>query len=206
MKLSTCFKNLVVLLLTLLTTQCGKNSGAPDVAPAPSDALFEHLSPGATGVDFANVVEENYDNNIMTNSYLYNGGGVGVLDFNNDGLVDLYFTRTQGSCKLYQNLGNLKFKDVTEQAGVQAMEGEKTGVAIADVNADGWPDIYVCRTGMQPTDARRNLLFINNKNGTFTEMGRPFGLADGAATNQANFFDADGDGDLDCYVLNYPVN
>ena len=206
MKLSTFFKVIAIGLLPIVCIQCGKNSRAADVAPAPPDALFEHLSPGATGVDFENIVEETHENNVLTNSYLYNGGGVGVIDFNNDGLQDLYFTRTQGSCKLYQNLGNLKFQDVTDQAGVQAMEGEKTGVAIADVNADGWQDIYVCRTGMQATDARRNLLFINNKNGTFTEQARQYGLADGSATNHANFFDADNDGDLDCYVLNYPVN
>ncbi len=199
-------KTLPLCGLVFLFGQCGKNSGAADVAPAPKDALFEHLSPGTTGIDFENDVIEDHQNNILTNSYLYNGGGVGVIDFNNDGLQDLYFTRTQGSCKLYQNMGGLKFQDVTEQAGVQAMDGEKTGVAIADVNADGWQDIYVCRTGMQSSPLRQNLLFINNKNGTFTEQGQAFGLSDGSASNQANFFDCDGDGDLDCYVVNYPVD
>ena len=206
MKLSSLFTGTALCITALSGLQCGKSSAAADVAPAPADALFEQLGAGTTGIDFENLVEETHQNNVLTNSYLYNGGGVGVIDFNNDGLQDLYFTRTQGSCKLFQNLGNLKFRDVTDQAGVQAMEGEKSGVAIADVNADGWADIYVCRTGMQPNDVRRNLLFINNKNGSFTEQGRAYGLADGSASNQANFFDADGDGDLDCYVLNYPVD
>jgi hypothetical protein len=198
----------LILIFGLLVAQCGQksNDSGSVVTQAPKDALFERVDASATGVDFENNLSETFENNVMVNSYLYNGGGVGVIDFNNDGLQDLFFVSTQGSCKLYQNLGNFKFKDVTERAGVQAAEGDKTGVTIVDINADGWQDIYVCRTGKVANEARRNLLFINNHDGTFLERGKAYGLADIAASNHANFFDADGDGDLDCYVLNYPVN
>lgn len=172
---------------------------------APADALFTLKKPSECGISFSNDITETHENSIMTNSYLYNGGGVGVIDVNNDGLQDLYFVSTQGECKLYQNEGNLKFKDITAQAGVAAKNGDKTGVTVVDINADGWQDIYLCRTGMKSGDLRRNLLFINNKNGTFTESAQRVGLADASASNHANFFDMDNDGDLDCYVLNYPV-
>jgi hypothetical protein len=208
MKKTTLLKTVICLLPWLLPVQCGQKAVEPGsvVAPAPKDALFERVAPDASGVDFANNITETHQNTVLTNSYLYNGGGVGVIDFNNDGLQDLFFVSTQGSCKLYQNLGNFKFKDVTEKAGVQAAEGDKTGVTVVDINADGWQDIYVCRTGMVANDARRNLLFINNHDGTFTEKAHAYGLDDAGASNHANFFDADGDGDLDCYVLNYPID
>lgn len=173
---------------------------------APADALFALLKSADSGVDFSNNITETHTNTVLTNSYLYNGGGVGILDVNNDGLQDLFFVSTQEACRLYLNQGNLKFKDITESSGVGIKEGDKTGVTIVDINADGWQDIYVCRTGMTAGENRRNLLFVNNQNGTFSEKARQYGLADGSASNHANFFDADGDGDLDCYVLNYPVD
>ena len=203
---TSSFIHLTVLLLVQLHCTQKENSKAVSFTEpeAPADALFQYLQPAETGIDFANILTETHEQNILTNSYLYNGGGVAVLDFNKDGLQDLYFVSTQGSCKLYQNLGGLKFKEITEAAGVAAREGEKTGVTVVDVNADGWQDLYVCRTGMKPSPLRSNLLFINNQNGTFSEKAASFGLDDAAASNHANFFDADNDGDLDCYVLNYP--
>ncbi len=203
---TSSFIHLTVLLLVQLHCTQKENSKAVSFTEpeAPADALFQYLQPAETGIDFANILTETHEQNILTNSYLYNGGGVAVLDINKDGLQDLYFVSTQGSCKLYQNLGGLKFKEVTEAAGVAAREGEKTGVTVVDVNADGWQDLYVCRTGMKPSPLRTNLLFINNQNGTFSEKAASFGLDDAAASNHANFFDADNDGDLDCYVLNYP--
>jgi enediyne biosynthesis protein E4 len=196
-------------LLLLLAAGCAKNDPSKPVVTftektAPADALFRQLKPSESGVDFSNNLTETHLNTVLTNSYLYNGGGVGILDANNDGLQDLFFVSTQESCRLYLNQGGMKFKDVTEQAGLNIKEGEKTGVTIVDVNADGWQDIYVCRTGVTAGEHRRNLLFINNQDGTFSEKAKQYGLADGAASNHANFFDADGDGDLDCYVLNYP--
>ncbi|HNG90653.1 MAG TPA: VCBS repeat-containing protein, partial [Saprospiraceae bacterium] len=206
-----CRAALGLLCLSALIGACKKGDSAQAAVTftekaAPPDALFHLLKPADSGVDFANNIAETHLNTILTNSYLYNGGGVGVLDVNNDGLQDIFFVSTQEACRLYLNQGGLKFKDITGQAGVGIKEGDKTGVTVVDINADGWQDIYVCRTGMSPSENRRNLLFVNNKNGTFSEQGKQYGLADGAASNHANFFDADGDGDLDVYVLNYPVD
>lgn len=129
-----------------------------------------------------------------------------MIDVNNDGLQDLYFSSTMGSCKLYLNKGGLKFEDITKQAGVEQAEGLKTGVTVVDINADGWQDIYLCRTTLKPGQKSQNLLFVNNKNNTFTEKAKPYGLADNSPSNHANFFDADADGDLDCYVINHPLD
>jgi enediyne biosynthesis protein E4 len=173
---------------------------------APADALFQWMKPSETGIDFTNTISEDHQNNIITDSYLYNGGGVGILDVNKDGKQDVFFVSSQGPCKLYLNEGDFKFKDISEASGVASATGNKTGVTIVDINADGWQDIYVCRTGLRETNDRRNLLYINNKNGSFSEQAKQYGLDDPAASNHANFFDADNDGDLDCYVLNYPTD
>ena len=126
--------------------------------PMPADPLFKTVQPEESGITFKNTITEDFDMNVMAFAYLYNGGGVGVIDFNNDGLQDVFFTSTSGECKLYQNNGNLKFTDVTTSAGVAAPRGIKSGVAIADVNGDGWQDIYLCRTGPKLVQDRENLL------------------------------------------------
>ena len=176
---------------------------SPEVATGP--ALYEAIAPEASGVNFVNLIEEDWQNNILINSYLYNGGGVAVLDYDGDGWEDLYFTSTMGECKLYRNTGDWHFEDVTAAAGVGAPVGIKTGVSVCDVNQDGRPDLYVCRTGQQPVVERTNLLFINRGDGGFDESAEAYGLNDGSASNHANFFDYDGDGDLDVYVINHPV-
>ena len=206
--MSSHFKIGVLLLICTSFWQCQPNNqeaSSTQESVAPPNALFQSIPSSQSGINFSNNLKENMEHNIVTNSYLYNGGGVAIADFNNDGLEDLFFTATQESCKLYLNEGNFKFKDITESAGVASPEGDKTGVTILDFNQDGYQDIYITRTGIRIDDTRRNLLYINQGDLTFKESARSFNLGDPSASNHANFFDYDLDGDLDVYVLNYPT-
>lgn len=168
-------------------------------------ALFEEQLGKETNITFVNTVVQDGDNNVLNYPYFFNGGGVGAGDFNNDGLVDLYFTGNQVSNKLYINKGDFKFEDITDKAGVAVLQGWKTGVTLADVNQDGWLDIYVCRSAMGDSLLRKNQLFINNKDLTFTEQAHQFGLDDSSYSTQAAFFDYDKDGDLDAFILNHSL-
>jgi enediyne biosynthesis protein E4 len=163
---------------------------------------FESQISSNTGITFKNTVEDQDSFNILTYRNYYNGGGVGIGDINNDGLVDIYFTGNMIKNKLYLNKGDFKFEDITESAGVEGNGAWSTGVAMSDVNGDGWIDIYVCNSGDVEGQNRANELFINNKNGTFTESAKEYGLADEGYSTHAVFIDLDMDGDLDCYVLN----
>ncbi|MFM8911457.1 MAG: FG-GAP repeat domain-containing protein, partial [Flammeovirgaceae bacterium] len=167
--------------------------------------LFTEVDSTHSNIVFANRVVQSGDNNVMAYPYYFNGGGVAVGDINNDGLVDVYFTGNQVPNKLYLNSGSLVFEDITEKAGVAAPIGWKTGVTMADVNQDGWLDIYVCRSAMGDSTLRENLLYVNNKNLTFTERGREYGIADNSYSTQAAFFDYDNDDDLDLFVLNHSL-
>lgn len=166
-----------------------------------------NLLPGShTGIDFINSIEESDSFNILTEEYIYNGGGVGVADFNNDGLQDLFFTGNMVSNKLYLNKGELRFEDVTGKANLNSTGTWSTGVAVADVNGDGLTDIYVCATMLPDASQRRNLLYINqgpDADGvpTFTEEAGAYGLDDTGYAMMAGFFDYDNDGDLDLYIL-----
>jgi hypothetical protein len=166
--------------------------------------LFTSLSSKETGIDFTNEIVENDAQNVLAYEYFYNGGGVAIGDINNDGLPDIFFTANLKSNKLYLNLGSLRFKDVTKTARVGGRKDWKTGVTMADVNGDGWLDIYVCYSGKGNAN-RRNELYINNHDLTFTEMAKQYGLDDAGCSTQAIFFDYDRDGDLDCYVLNHNI-
>ncbi len=174
--------------------------------------LFSALSPSVTGIDFANSLPDQTPDgmNIIQYLYYYNGGGLATGDVNNDGLPDLYFTSNTGQNKLYLNRGNCKFEDITATAGVGGTGSWKTGVTIADVNGDGWLDIYVCQVGDYKSFKGKNQLFINNgaaANGlTFTERAAEYGLDLQAFCTQAAFFDYDLDGDLDCFVLCHSVH
>ncbi len=208
--MQSLLRTIVCSLLVLILVQCNnegadKRNNKTAEIKAPANALFQTVSPESSGITFSNDLKENIDRNIVTNPYLYNGGGVAIADFNNDGLEDLFFTATQKSCKLYLNEGNLKFKDITESAGVGGAEGDKTGVTVVDINQDGYQDIYITRTGIKEDASRRNLLYLNQGNLTFVESAAKYNLADPSASNHANFFDYDLDGDLDVYMLNYPV-
>ncbi|MGK0139324.1 MAG: hypothetical protein ACI9DJ_002783 [Algoriphagus sp.] len=164
--------------------------------------LFELRSSSDTGIDFINEVIESREMNILTYRNFYNGGGIAVGDINNDGLPDLYFTANQKENKLYLNEGNFKFKDITKSSKSGGTKSWSTGVSMTDVNADGWLDIYVCNSGDFDGAQKENELFINNQDGTFTEMARAFNLNNTGYGTHAAFFDFDLDGDLDCYILN----
>ncbi|HKZ36363.1 MAG TPA: VCBS repeat-containing protein, partial [Chryseolinea sp.] len=175
------------------------------ILSAQQSPLFEKISPSKTGITFKNILKETPAANVLTYEYFYNGGGTAIGDVNNDGLDDIYFTANMGSNKLYLNQGNFKFQDITKSAGVSCNEGWKTGVTMADVNGDGYLDIYVCFSGKGNPDKRRNKLFINNGNLTFTDKAKEFGLDDPGYATHASFFDFDRDGDLDMYQLNHNV-
>ncbi|RNC88263.1 MAG: RNA-binding protein [Winogradskyella sp.] len=168
--------------------------------------LFSYLDPSVTNIDFNNQLVEKDNFNIILYEYMYNGGGVAIGDINNDGLDDIYFSGNTVSNKLYLNLGDFKFKDITESANVNGGEGFKTGVTMADINNDGFLDIYVCKSTAPKIENRKNLVYINNGDETFTEKGEVLGLADSRYSVQAYFFDSDGDNDLDVYVLNHSYN
>ena len=190
------FKGLVVGALAAL----GACRRAPDGPP-----LFELLTPEATGVHFANELPENPDFNIVNYLYYFDGGGVSVGDINNDGLPDLYFTSNLQHGRLYLNKGNYRFEDITDRAGVGANGDWATGVTMADVNGDGYVDIYVSGINYLRMHGH-NVLYINNKDGTFTDRTKEYGLDFSGYSTQAAFFDYDGDGDLDMYLLNQSVH
>ncbi len=177
-----------------------------------SDTLFTRLDADDTGVTFNNFVEEDAENNVFQYGYFYNGGGVAAGDFNNDGRIDLYFTGNMVADKLYLNTtetgAEATFEDITEAAGIKH-SGWKTGVSVVDINNDGWLDIYVCRSGAEDPNLRKNLLYINQGKGAegvkFAEKAADYGLDDPSYTTQAAFFDYDKDGDLDCFLLNHSV-
>lgn len=170
-----------------------------------AEALFEKMSSARTGVSFANVLTPTEALNTYLFRNFYNGGGVAIGDINNDGLPDLFLTGNQRSNRLYLNKGDFVFEDITEAAGVASEGLWSTGAVMADVNGDGLLDIYVCKSG-PPGGARRyNELYINNGDKTFTERARAYGLDVAGLSIHAAFFDFDGDGDLDMYLLSNPV-
>ena len=166
-------------------------------------SMFESLPASKTNIDFTNKLKEHKLFSILYYLYYYNGGGVATGDVNNDGLPDIYFTanNTSGN-KLYLNKGNFQFEDITATAGVAGKSDWCTGVTMADVNGDGWLDIYTSAISSKYNLKGHNELFINNGNGTFTESAAEYGLAFSGLTTQSAFFDFDRDGDLDCYILN----
>ncbi|MBL4705445.1 MAG: VCBS repeat-containing protein, partial [Flavobacteriales bacterium] len=167
---------------------------------------FTLLTSEQTGIDFINEIKDGPQINVIFYEYYHNGGGVAVGDINNDGLPDIYFTSNLFENKLYLNKGDLKFEDITQTANVNAGSGFATGVTMADVNQDGWLDIYVCHSGSLDNERKKNKLLINNGDLTFTERSAEFGLDDPANSTQATFFDYDMDGDLDCYLLNHSID
>ncbi|HEX5171047.1 MAG TPA: VCBS repeat-containing protein [Cyclobacteriaceae bacterium] len=190
----------LILFQILITTACTNTPEKKDLDK--KQTLFHRLSPEETGIQFENTVTIHGDFDVFRYRNFYNGGGVAIGDINNDGLSDVYLTSNMGTNKLFLNKGNLRFEDITTRAGVGGTKVWSTGVSMADVNADGLLDIYVCNSGDIKGERRENELFINNGDLTFTEQALKFGLADKGFSTHAAFFDYDKDGDLDCYVLN----
>lgn len=192
------------LFLTFFLVSCSNKEKETNELSEITTALFEYLDSSHTGIEFENTIQESERFNFLLYEYLYNGGGVAIGDINNDGLPDIYFSGNMFSNKLYLNKGNFQFEDITESAGVNGGRGFKTGVTMVDINNNGLLDIYVSKSAIPNADLRRNVLYINNGDLTFTESAAEYGLDDPGYSVQAYFFDMDNDGDLDVYILNHP--
>lgn len=180
-----------IVICALLSCQQGED-----------DDVFALTDSRQTHIDFKNDLTFDRDFNIYTYRNFYNGGGVGLGDFNNDGLADIYFTANMSQNRLYVNQGEWTFEDHTVSSGAGGKSAWSTGVSVVDINGDGWLDLYVCNSGDIKGDNKQNELFINNGNLTFTDRAEEYGLADKGYSTHAAFFDYDRDGDLDMYLLN----
>ncbi len=197
--------NTVILVLcSILTFSCSESSTQDNKDKETNNSLFEEVSSERSGIVFSNDLKHDVSTkaNLFDFDYFYNGAGVAIVDVNNDGLQDIFFTGNQVPNRLYLNKGNLEFEDISEKAGINKGKRWSNGVTIADVNGDGWSDIYVSQGGPNEETDRSNLLFLNNHDNTFSEVAEDYGLADKGMSTQAGFFDFDKDGDLDCFVLN----
>nr|WP_315156887.1 VCBS repeat-containing protein [uncultured Flavobacterium sp.] len=191
---------LVVFLFVRCDNQFKKKSSN-------AETLFTLVPSEQTQINFINTVKQDTIFNCVRYMYALNGGGVAIGDINNDGLQDIYFSSNQESNKLYLNKGNFEFEDITQSANVTDEFGWTTGVSMIDINNDGWLDIYVCKSAsLESKEWRKNKLYINQKDGTFKEDARAFGLDNDGFSIQSYFFDYDKDGDLDMYLVNHRVD
>jgi len=191
---------LVNVLVIALGTSCQKLKE--------EDKLFTLLKSTHTNIHFSNDLTSTAQFNIEEYLYFYDGGGVAVGDINNDGLKDLFFTSNQSADKLYLNKGDFVFEDISKKAGIDQNAAWSIGTAMADVNGDGYLDLYVCQLGDFKGVKGRNRLYINNGGGgdSFTEKAEEYGLNHLGFSTQASFFDYDSDGDLDMYLLNHSAH
>ena len=195
---------LVVIYFGHLTGCCDKKQVKEVIR---DQKLFSLLTPDHTGIHFENTITRSDELNIFIYQDFYSGTGVGIGDINNDGLPDIYFAGNQVRDRLYLNLGNLQFKDITESSGILNKGGWSAGVNFVDINGDGYKDIFVCKSLYDDKPyLRQNELYINNGDLTFTESARKYQLADTLRTMQTNFFDYDKDGDFDLFIINQPPN
>jgi hypothetical protein len=182
----------LILLCILFCSSC-----KPGKEESP---LFQSIT--NSGIEFVNNVEDGKIENSFLFRNFYNGGGVAIGDINNDGLCDVLLTSNMGENKLYLNKGSLKFEDISVKSGMKQDSMWSTGVTMADINGDGWLDIYICNSGHISNGRRLNKLYINNHDLTFTESAKKYGLDHSGYCTQASFFDYDQDGDLDCMLIN----
>jgi len=192
-------KEFIVCSLFFLLCSCNNN-----------DTLFVTLPSNTTQIKFQNNLTSTADLNILNYLYYYNGAGVSAADFNNDGLADLYFTGNQTEDKLFLNLGELKFKDITSEAHINNALPWTSGVTTVDINNDGFLDIYICKIGAHNSIKGKNLLYVNqglDNNGVprFKEDASNYGLDIASYATQAAFFDYDKDGDLDLFLMNHSL-
>jgi len=194
--------SLLILACTFLNSCTKKNT--PKASIANKSQVFEKIDTNYSGISFQNTITENIETkeNLFNFDYFYNGAGVGVEDLNNDGLLDIFFCGNQVPNKLFINKGDLKFEDISDKAKINQGKNWSNGVTFVDINNDGYKDIYVSQGGPKAREQRKNLLFINNQDLTFTESASIYGLADIGISTQTAFFDYDNDGDLDCIVMN----
>lgn len=193
-----------VIVLTLVIYSCGSNKNGKEylnewkftenidkakivTTDQESGKMFDILTSKTTGIKFNNELIETFDLNYYRYGYSYNGAGVGVGDFNNDGLQDLYFCGNVVPDRIYLNKGNLQFEDITATSGINGKPGWSTGVTVVDINEDGLQDLYVCRARYEDAEKRRNLLYINNGDNTFTEKAKEYGIDDDSYSTHANF-------------------
>ena len=193
----------ILSLVCILTSAC-EDEKSNDSNVTLNQPIFEKIDTEFSGIQFQNTIQENIETkeNLFNYDYFYNGAGVGIIDFNNDGLQDIFFCGNQVENKLYKNLGDFKFEDVSNAANINTNKNWSNGVSVVDINNDGWQDIYVSQGGPYQREKRSNLLYINQKNGTFLEQAEEFGSADQGISTQTVFFDFDNDNDLDCFVMN----
>ena len=200
------YKFQILLLITTLSFTSCKNDNNYKTTKSNTKLVssFEKIESSYSNITFINKITPDLTNkaNLFDYDYFYNGSGVGIADFNNDGLKDVVLSANQTENRLYINKGDLIFEDVTKEANINLNKKWSSGIAIADVNNDGWMDIYISQGGPYSPTERKNLLYINQKDLTFKELATEYGLDDKGISTQSAFFDFDKDGDLDCLVMN----
>ncbi len=195
----------IAFLFLFISCKQGKPSNASESSEENQQvSVFQRIPSNNSGIYFENNIAEDLSSleNLFNFDYFYNGAGVGVEDLNNDGLLDVVFSGNQVNNRIFINQDDMVFEDITETAGINQGKNWTNGITFADINSDGWMDIYFSQGGPHSRPDRKNLLFINQKDGTYSEEAEAYGLADMGISTQSAFFDMDNDGDLDCIVMN----
>jgi hypothetical protein len=189
-----------LIVLAFMVVMLGNKKHIPQ-----KDSLFSLQNHTSTNIDFKNNIDDTSDYNFFNLKNIFGGAGVCIGDINNDGLSDIFFSANNSNCKLYLNKGDFVFEDISLNSGINIKGGWVTGVIMADINGDGYMDIYLSRTDTIVGVNSENLFFENQGNNTFIEKAKEYGINDSGLTTQASFFDMDNDGDLDLFVLNTPL-